>query len=805
MIQAFLQLSFRHFSQQKGYALINVTGLATGLACMLLAVLCWKDERSFNLFHDKTPQLYRITTTAIDRETRDRVRSAGTRQVHGPAFQEAIPEISNMTRLLGGDITGDVRYEDRALRLKMLFTDDNFFTTFSFPLLQGHAKTCLQEINSIVLSEESALKFFGSTDVLGKFLYLDADPSAERLGYKPMVVTGVAKSLPAQSSVQFDVLMPIRFMQLSFEDKDWLGGYLGTFVVVSNNANIGHVEQKMDYVFKQSAEAQIRVAGFDPKVKHQLQNIADIHLDPIEGIENSWNECGVVNGSRPYYSNLFLGAAFFILLLASINFINISIASSIHRAKEVGIRKLNGSGRGRIFGQFLGESALLCGIGMVLAFLILELILPAFNQLTDKQISLTEALDVKLIAGFFSVFLLNVVLSGAYPAWLLSAFKPIETLYNRSRPFSVSRLGRVLVVMQFTLALFLALVTMVFYAQMRFVQTKTLGYEPGYVVRSNISGDREYEPIRQVLRNETAHYDCFEGISFGCEFGTIPQKTKLGGEQSVLAVQSVDQDYLGVMDIALRNGGNFSTKNSREVIINEAFAKLAGLKNPIGAEVKLHQDYSDGAAPYTIVGVIADYHYESLHKPIQPLILYQQHWRNGGIWLKIRRDKSAKALAVFERIYRKAIPGAVYESHFISDLNAQAYHREQRWQAMIGTAALLAILICCLGLVGLSHLNAAQRTKEIGIRKVLGASIAGITGLLTKDFMKLVLIAIVIASPIAWYFMDKWLADFAYRIEMQWWMFAVAGSAAVLIALLTVGFQSVKAALANPVKSLRSE
>ncbi len=800
------QTAIRHLVRQKTYTLLNAIGLATGLVCMLLAVLYWKDEHSFNHFHEKSAQLYRITTTVTDRETGRLVRSGGTRQAHGPAFRAAIPELEAVTRLLGGDIKGDIRHEDRALKLQMLFADDNFFQSFTFPLLQGDPNSCLKELNSIVLSEEAALKFFGTTNALGRLLHLDADPSAEKLGKQPMIVTGVAKSLPPQSSIQFEALLPMRFMQLSFEDKTWVGGYLGTFVVLSNGADIQGITQKMDDIFYQNASAEIQDAGYDPKIKHGLQNIADVHLEPLDGVENAWNECGVVNGSRPIYAQLFLGIAFFILLLASINFVNISIATSLSRAKEVGIRKLNGSSRSSIFGQFLGESALLCGMAYALALFGLFMVLPVFNVLADKKISLSGAIDWKLLTGFALVFFINVSLAGIYPAWQLSAFKPVETLYNRSRPARQLLLGKILVVVQFSLAFLLAVATTVFYAQMRFVQNKDLGYEAAYVIRTNINGDQDYEPIRQFLKNETARHSCFEGISFGCEFGNTRKESVLHNGQTVNAVyQSVDPNFLPLMNIALRSGHHFSAPNSREVLVNETFVRDAGLQNPIGATVKIHPDYSDGPMPYTIVGVVADFHFESLHKPIQPLALYQQNWRNSGIWLKINREKSAEGLATFEKIYRQAMPGSVYEYQFISDLNAREYAREQRWQSMVGIAAVLALLICGLGLFGLSHLNAVQRTKEIGIRKTLGASVAGITRLLTKDFLTLVLLAILIASPLACYVMQKWLSNFAYRVDLQWWMFVGAGALALLVAFLTVGAQSVRAALANPAHSLKSE
>lgn len=805
MINMNFNLALRHLAHQKQYATLNVIGLAAGLACMLLAVLYWQDERRYDLFHEKTPQLFRVTAASISRETGNLEKTGGTRQVHGPAFKAEIPEIQAMTRLLGGDIKGDVRYEDHASKLQMLFVDDNFLEVFSFPLLHGNPATALKEINAIVLTEASALKLFGTTDALGKLLHLDADPSAERLGNKPMVVTGVVKDPPAQSSVQFEVLLPMRFMQLSFTDEAWLGGYLGTFVHLQQSADIQQINTKLDAVFEKYAGAEIKASGFDPQVHHSLQNIADIHLNPLDGVWNNWNECGVSGGSRPIYSNLFLGIAFFILLLASINFVNISIAASFGRAKETAVRKLNGSSRTSIFGQFMGESALLCGLTFAIALLFCCAVLPVFNDLADKKIVLRDAFDWKLAAGFALVFLLNVSLSGLYPAWLLSSFAPVEVLYSRNRSLRQLRTGKALVVLQFALAFLLAVATVIFWVQMDFIQRKDLGYQPELVVQTYISGNRDTRPIEQFLQNETARYPCFEGISYGTQFGNSGMETTVEGHRKIRAVyQDADPSFLSVMGIRLREGANFTAPNSREVLVNETFVRESGLQNPIGSQVVLHEDYAGGPAPYTIAGVLADFHFESLRKPVQPLVLFQTTQWGGGVWLKINREKSAEALAVFEKLYHQAMPGAVYEWHFMSALNARAYDREQRWKNIIGIAAALALLICCLGLFGLSHLSAAQRAKEVSIRKVAGASVADIVLLLTGHFLILVLIAMALATPVALLVMQQWLADFAYRIEIKAWMFAAAGAVAVTIALLTVGYQSVKAALADPVQALRS-
>jgi putative ABC transport system permease protein len=497
-----------------------------------------------------------------------------------------------------------------------------------------------------------------------------------------------------------------------------------------------------------------------------------------------------------------LGIAFFIFLLAGINFININIAGSLKRAKEVSIRKISGGSRWGLIGQFLGEAALLSGISLVLALLLTITLLPAFNQLADKQIAFSAYFDGRFALGLLLILVATTVLSGLYPAVVLSAFQPAEVLYNRNRSARQFHLGRALVVLQFSLAFLLAVSTVVFYSQMQFISRKALGYTPDYVVRTNISGAREADPIRQLLRNEVARSDGFAGISFGSDYWVQPMVTRVGDREIRSAYKSIDGDFLSVMDIPLRLGENLRSGSSREILVNETFVRAAGLKDPLGQAVYLHPDYADGEEPFQIVGVMADYHFESLHRPIQPLAVFWRPYRNFGIWLKIRHDKMRPALATFEELYHQAMPDASYNYQFLTDLNAQEYDQERRWQKIISIAAVLAMLICSLGLFGIAHLNTAQRTKEIGIRKILGASIAGLVGLLSKDFLKLVIIALILASPIAYYLLQHWLQSYAYRIDIHWWIFALTGLVAITAAILTVSVQCLRAALANPVDSL---
>jgi len=809
MLPAYFKLTFRHLLRNKLYSAINVIGLSVGTACMLMAIFYWKDEKSFDTFHQNNPNLYRITTTMADSKTGEMQTTGGTGQVQGPAFKAAVPEIQEYTRLLGGDVSGDVLAGNKAFRLQMLFADENFFKVFSFDLLRGNPQTALGNISSAVITESVARKFFNSIDVIGKQLQMDADPSAKRLG-KPMQVTAVVKDLPANSSIQFEILMPMKFMQLSFADDNWLNSYLGTFVVLNPQADIKKVIEKFSKVYESHAGQQLaeskKLYGYDPKIHYGLQPITDIHLRALNNLTGNNTEGGVINGNSPVFSYLLFGIAVFILMMASINFINISIANSLKRAKEVGVRKIVGGSRLQIIMQFLNESAILCLVAFAFAIIITNSTLPVFNSLTGKHILFSTAFDAKLFCYIIILLVIIVLLTGLYPAYALSVFRPAEVLYNKQKLSGRNLFGKGLVVLQFSFAVFFGICTLVYYNQMHFIQTKDLGYNPHQVLRTQIAGDRNIFPIYHFLRNEMLKESSVKMIAFGGGEGVSPVKLQ---DHSVDAVHTViDENYLAVLGIPLKLGRNLSpavypSDSSRSIIVNEAFVKAAGLQHPLGTQLKT-DEYFDKESK-TIVGVIKDYHSGSLRQPIRPMVMFMNKWYGGAVWVKLEQARLQDGMAAFERMYKKAVPGAVYSYQFMDELNAKQYTEEKRWQKIVGIAATLSILICCLGLFGLSHLATHRRIKEIGIRKVLGASVAQVVTIISERFLKLVMIAFILAAPVAWLAMNKWLQNFAYRISISWWIFAAAAVLAVLIAFVTISFQAIKAALANPVRSLRTE
>jgi putative ABC transport system permease protein len=560
MLSNYIKIALRHLWKNRLHSLMTSIGLSVGMVYLLLAVLYAQNEWSYDQFHANNPHLYRITTALAEHQGDQPQLTGGTGQVQGPAFKAQIPEIVAFARVMGGDIFADVKGSDKVLKLQTLFVDSTFFNVFTFKLLHGDLKTVLQEVNAVVVTEQTARRFFNRTDVVGELLNMDADPSLKRIG-KPLIISGVVQNPPKNSSIQFDLLHPFRFVQLSFEDTNWLNAYLGTFVVLRPDAGLQKVVQKMNKIYDLEARdqlvQQLREGGADPKISYGLQAITDIHLNPL--YQTSGNrEGGIVQGSNPVYAYLFLGIASFILLMASINFINISIAGSLGRAKEVGIRKVTGSNQFQIMCQFLGESFLLCLIAFGLALLGLQVILPVFNELSGKQITLSEAWSLQLAGYFTCILVANSLLTGLYPSYLLSGFKPVEALYNKQNLVGRNRFGRGLVVFQFVLSVTMVIASIVFYSQMNYIRTKDLGYNPHQIIRTHINGNRDYKAVQQFLKNEVSREPAITGISFGQEYGNQLTDTKVGNQTIQSSYQAIDEQYIPLLGIKLKEGRNFS-------------------------------------------------------------------------------------------------------------------------------------------------------------------------------------------------------------------------------------------------------
>ena len=804
MLRNYLKIAFRHLWKKKLYFFINVLGLALALTCMIFSILYYKNEHSFDLFHKNNPHLFRINTIFVDNRTGLKETTGGTGQVQGPAFKSQIPEIKDYVRVMGGDIMENIKSSDKAFNLATAFVDSGFFSVFSFPLLYGNPNTCLNDKHAIVITETTARKFFGKTDVIGK--RLDVEDTADSM-FASFTVTAVTKDPPINSSIQYDILIPFSYLQILFRDNNWLNAYLGTFVVVDPKTDLKKLEQKFIAIHNANAQEQIdkgkKSGDFDKQISYWLQPITDIHLDPYYASGKS-REGGSSNGSSPVYSYFLIGIALFILLMASINFVNLNIGNSLSRAKEIGVRKITGSSKSQIILQFLVEASIICIAAFCIALVLTHNLLPFFNQLADRQMVISTLLDWKLLCYFFILLIINILLAGLYPAFILAKFKPKEVLYNKVALSGRNWLGKSLVVLQFTIAICLIIGSIIYYEQMDFVRTKDLGYNPYNIIRIEIPVRRVATAIYAMFKNELSKEPGVKQISL--ETSSEDSKVYVDNKIVKSSYKVVEPSYIPMLEIPLKQGRNFSdsygTDKKSAVIVNEAFVKAAGLQNPIGASVKITDWYEKDAS---IIGVVKNYHLGSLKKVIQPEIFAINDGTQGTMLIKIDKQRQKQVLAALGKIYKTAIPGSEYSYTFWDELNAKEYQQEIKWQHIINAATVLSVLICCLGLFGLTHLATHTRVKEIGIRKVLGASVGGITALISKDFIKLVFISFTIASPIAWYFMNKWLEDFAYRISISWLVFALAGITAISIALITVSFQAIKAAMANPVKSLRTE
>lgn len=783
--------------------------MALAIICLLFAGIYWNEEHSYDDFHANNPNLYRITTNFVEHKGAIPRTVGATGQVQGKAFKDAVPEIKQFVRVMGGEIYYDVATDDKTLTSNILFVDPNFFDVFTFPLLHGDSSTALDEVNSVVLSESTALQLFNSTDVVGKVLRMDHNPAFQRLK-KPLVISAVAKDAPKNSSIQFEILHPFSFLEVTFVDTNWLNAYLGTFVVLEPSADVAAIKQKLARVFaihaKDQVEQKLARYAFDSEINYGLQNIMDVHLNPLLKDNNSNIESGVVNTSNPLYSIVFIAIALLILIMATINFINISIASAIKRAKEIGIRKITGGNKTQIIFQFLIESGLVCGIAFLISLLSIKLLIPFFNSLTGKHFVFSEMLNFQSGAFLILIFGFIILLTGLYPAFVLSKLQPSEVLYNKLKWSGRNFAGRGLVVFQFSLGIFLLIAAIVFHSQMDYIRTKDLGYNPNQIITTSISGNRDHAAIGKVLKEELSKESSIKSVSYAHNY--FSGGVMINNKQIEASLMRVDENYLPDVEIPLLLGRNFSTDYATDptnaVIVNETFVKEFNLSDPVGKSIKLIEN-DEGDQNRTIIGVVKDFHFGSLREPIKPMFISMLQVPIGNILVKFEKSKQQEAIMALEQVYKTIMPNAVFTYNFLDEQNAKQYKQEQQWQKLVNIATVLSLIICCIGLLGMARLSINQRIKEIGIRKVLGATVSQIVTLHTTNFLRLVVVAFVIAAPIAWWIADYWLQDFAYRIELSLWLFAFAGAVSLLIGAITVGVQAIRAASLNPIKSLRTE
>jgi putative ABC transport system permease protein len=795
MIRNYLLTAWRNMVRSRVYSLINIAGLTLGLTCVLLMALYVKDEVSYDRFHQKGERLYRMVIGSRDPRAAGMPKWGITGLLQGPKFSARVPGIEAYVRV--GHGTTDLQTKDGVQLQDYVYADGDFFSVFSFPLLDGDVRTVLSGPNSAVISEDLARRQFGTVDAVGKLLTLKDGGQ-----FKSYTVTGVARRCPQNSSIQFDLVLPlVQSKDAESQPYVWQSFFLTTYVLLAPHADKKVAEAGMLEAYHADAAAVIEQVEKQYKTKDQtyyeLQPFSAMHLSTDVRQEF------LAHSSSWLYSYILSGIAIFILLIACINFVNLTVARSLKRAKEIGVRKVLGGDRKQLFGQFMGEAMFLCLAGFGAAVLLVQIVLPVFNRLANKELSFAYLLDARLVAVYIGLFLLTGLLAGFYPALVLSGFSPARVLYGRLNFGGKNYLQKGLVVLQFGLASFLIMGTVVIFSQFHYLTTEKLGYDDSGLVLVNKEKLTRGEV--KVLRSELMKDADIIGVAAKDE-GYGFNAGKINGDSGIgFANVTVDEAFLPMLKIPVIAGRNFASRfpmdSAHSVIVNETFVKQAGWTNPIGQQVDVGEP-----SKYTVIGVVKDYHYQSLAQKIDPELFSMRAANNlGMLYIKLRPEAGASALQHIEKTFRAMFPASPYSYVFKDQENLRGYAEEAKWKQIILFAAVLTIFISCIGLFGLSVLATERRTKEIGIRKVLGASVGTVVGLLSSDFLRLVGIALLLAVPAAWYLARHWLENYPYRVGLSGWMFAGAGLVVVGVALATVSFQAVRAGRSNPVKALRSE
>ncbi|WP_247236749.1 permease prefix domain 2-containing transporter [Telluribacter sp. SYSU D00476] len=806
MIKNYLKIAIRNLQRQRLYAVINVLGLAVGLACCLTIYLFIKDELRYDTFHEKADRVYRLRN---DRITEGRVNHmARSAPAYGPAMKAYLPEVEKIFRIFTFNDPLVVYNNNRFKQTGFILADSTIFDVLTLPLVRGNKEEALKGQGSLVISEAMAERYFGKEDPLNKILKVD--------GGLEFRVTGVMLNMPRHSHLELNAIGSFNTLRDIISDharlESWGWQQMFTYVLLTPGADPARVNDKITAMVERYANPEQR----DDAYRTTLQPLKDIYLHSAE------LEYDLARKGNIRYVYAFAIVALITLLIACFNFMNLSTARSMQRAKEVGLRKSIGAQRSQLVGQFLGESMVLTALAMVLAIGLTAVVLPVLNSWAGKELSLLDALSPLFLVQILAALLVVGLLAGLYPAFFLSAFQPIKVLKGTLETKAQGGYGlrKTLVVVQFAVSTALIIGAGVVYYQLNYVQQKNLGFNKEQLVIMPFQSDdmrRDYKSIKQELLqnpNILSATACY-GLPGGMFAG---DGVKLPGQGKEVGISMflIDPDYIPTMGMELVAGRNLSEQYGTDVeeafLINETAVKALGWSTPeqaLGKEMLwpkwVPANPADTLKRGKVIGVVKDFHYKSLHQKIEPLVLHVHEPAYYTMVARVRPEKMAAALDFLKTEWEARAPEFPFEYEILDQQFAKFYDSEQIFKKLFLLFTSLSIFIACLGLLGLATFMAQQRTKEIGIRKVMGASVAGIVMLLSKDFLKLVMVGIIIASPLAWYFMNQWLQSFSYRVDIAWWIFGLAGLLVVGVALLTVSFQSIKAALMNPIQSLRSE
>lgn len=785
MIKNYLKTTFRSLLKNRSYSFLNIAGLAIGITCASLIFLWVQDELTFNHNFAKRDNLYAVWENQTYNGKISTFRA--TPGLFAKAVTTEIPGIKYAART-GGEGPQLFALGDKAINEVGSYADKELVSILDLPFVYGSAEHSLDQLHSVVINETMAKKFFGDADPVGKALKMNND--------KDFIVTGVFKDLPKNSTLQFQWLAPLANIDHSQPWMTlWGANWARTYIELEPTANLAAINQKLK-------------TYIGTKVDH---NTTQCFLFAM----NDWNlhsnfTDGKMDGGRITYVKLFSFIAWVILLIACINFMNLATARSEQRAKEVGVRKVMGAGKGKLIGQFISEAVVMSFISVLIAVGLIYAALPSFNTLVQKDLSVDLVAPAHLIY-LVSIALITGLLAGSYPAFYLSSFNPITVLKNIRIKSSASSgfIRQSLVVIQFTVSIILIIGTVIIYQQIQHVKNRQLGFDKGNLVYINVQGKMidHFTAIDYDLKKsgvvESSALSSDPVLQIGSNSDNYSWEAKDATKNPLISWENVSPQFVTTTGMKLVAGRNFypaAGVDSNNVIINEAFAKQMGKEGHVGSII------TEGAKREPVVGIVKDFLYNDMYAPSQPMVFYCRPADTRTLTVRLKKDANTQdALAKIGLIIKSNNPGYPFEYAFIDDDFKQIFKTETLTGSLAGVFAGLAIFISCLGLFGLAAYTAERRIKEIGIRKVLGASVTGLAGLLSKDFLKLVGISCIIAFPIAYWATHNWLQNYQYRIDINWFIFVAAGLAAMLIALTTVSFQAIKAALMNPVKSLRSE
>ena len=797
MLKSFIKIAWRNLRKNKLYTFVNILGLTIGIASCILIGLYVTHELGYDRFNQRADRIARITMEFTDGTTVDRSALSGTKV--GPQFQRTFPAITAYTRTIL--YTPTISVEDRTFNeSRFLFADSAFFNIFSFPLIKGNPSTALSAPNQVVLTESMAKKYFPGQDPIGKTIKVN--------NAREYTITGIANDAPDNSQVQFNFIASFTSLPASKQEIYWTANYI-TYLLLARPEDMGAV-QKQITAYMQTPAVR-KEAGEKSHLTYHLEPLTSVHLhSSLDGLEPNGNIT---------YIYILSAIAVLILIIACVNYTNLATAQSQGRTGEISIRKVLGAGKGQLFRQYLGESILLTFMALVLAVFVSIQLLPLLNNVSGKSLTAYSLLKPLPVLTLLLLGLVVSFLAGAYPAFVLSSIRLMNILKSGFRMSSSGgNLRKSLIVVQFVISVCLMISTMVILQQLSYIRNKKLGYDKDHVLVLPASDEihTRYDAVKAAVKQIPQVVDAGGASGTPVYVGWtdgLSAVTETGNKNFTVKAIPCDADFVKTLGMQLVAGEQFTpgdahlmtipdtSKNFRYTfILNESAVKALGWtpQQAIGRTVEKYY-------PGTVRAVVKDFHFSSMHEAISPLILFlDTQWVN-NIYVKVSGKDIPGTIARLQTIWKEYSPHHPFEYHFLDEDYNTLYKTETRTGQLFGTFSITAILLACLGLFALAAFTTAQRTKEIGIRKVLGASLTSLAGMLSKDFLKLVVIASLIALPLSWWAMDKWLQEFVYHINLSWWMFAAVILLALLIALVTVSFQAIRAGLANPVESLRSE